>query len=491
MIEWLFAFVLVILARLPYLLSDHVYFDGDEAMVGIMGRDLITGRNLPIYFYGQQYGFSFFEALAAGFFILFLGSGLASLKLGGMLIFSLGIQRYLKIFRTKGLPLLPFMLMAGILCLFPTWQVWGTKLRGGYLTAFVGVAFVAEQLLLYDKWELKNWIKVAGISALILVAQPIFLIIVLPLLVFRLIKIERKHIVPTFGLGLVALVLLRIPVFLNNFVWTPVGLGKFNLDGFTHYFINGFWSVFTGFYAYSDIYEVPTLVKIGSALFLLLTVLALILMIAKGSKPLRIQVLLLLLGMVLSLVPSVALGIGGGRYLLPFFTGVLLLLVWFAAGQLVEIKPTTRMILFISMFAALIPTTMRYKQFVSFWLEAHLNDMQVLNELKSELEKRNISHAFASEWQVFWQLNYLGNEEMSFRYLSMEDRVQRFIDQTNECYLDTTCSTALVGSLWPLNDMQTVSEWESRMERINDRFYIMENPEDIFLETGGFELPAK
>lgn len=58
-VEWLFAFGLVVLARLPYLLSEHVFFDGDEAMLGIMGRDLITGRNIPFYFYGQQYGFSF------------------------------------------------------------------------------------------------------------------------------------------------------------------------------------------------------------------------------------------------------------------------------------------------------------------------------------------------------------------------------------------------------------------------------------------------
>lgn len=476
---------------MPYLLSDHVYFDGDEAMVGIMGRDLITGRNIPFYFYGQQYGFSFFEALSAGFFILFFGSGLASLKLGGMLIFSLGIQRYLKIFRAKELPLLPFLIMAAILCLFPTWQVWGTKLRGGYLTAFVGVAFIAEQLLLFDKWELKNWLKVAGISALIIVAQPIFLFLVLPLIVFRLTQMERSHILPTFGLGAGALVLLRIPVYLNDFVWTPVGLGKFNLDGITHYFVKGFWSVFTGFYAFSDIYDVPEIVKIGSVVFLLLVSLVLIVAIVSGSTQLRIQVLLLLLGMVLSLFPSVAFGIGGGRYLLPFFTGLMLVLVWFTSNQLIEIKPVAYLVFLLSLFASLIPTTMGYKQFVGFWLESHLNDMLVLNELKSELEKREIKHGFASEWQVFWQLNYLGNEEINLRYVSMEDRAQRFIDRANECYLDTNCPTALVGSLWPLNDMQNVPEWELRMERINDRFYIMENPEDIFLETGGFELPQK
>jgi hypothetical protein len=285
--------------------------------------------------------------------------------------------------------------------------------------------------------------------------------------------------------------LLRIPVYLNDFVWTPVGLGKFNLDGITHYFIKGFWSVFTGFFAFSDIYDVPGIVKTGSIVFLLLVSLVLIVAIIRGSTKLRIQVLLLLLGMVLSLFPSVAFGIGGGRYLLPFFTGLMLLLVWFASEQLNEIKPAVYLIFLLSLLASLIPTTMGYKQFVGFWLESHLNDMKVLTELKSELEKREIKHGFASEWQVFWQLNYLGNENINLRYVSMEDRAQRFIDRANECYLDTNCPTALVGSLWPLNDMQTVPEWESRMERINDRFYIMENPEDVFLKTGGFELPTK
>ena len=454
-----------------------------------MGRDLITGRNLPIYFYGQQYGFSFFEALSAGLFISFLGSSLASLKLGGMLIFSLGIQRYLKIFRAKELPLFAFLLMAAILCLFPTWQVWGTKLRGGYLTAFVGVAFIAEQLLLYDRWELKSWLKIAVISALIIVAQPIFLILVLPAILFRLTKMKRGQILPTFGLGAVALLLLQIPAYLNTAVWLPVGFGNFNLDGITHYLIGGFWSVFSGFFSFSDLYPIPELVKLGCQLFLGLFFLLFVLVIIRGKKALQVQILLLVLGMALSLFPSVVFGIGGGRYLLPFFTGIMLVLVWISTYQAKEFRTSTYLISSLLMLATFIPTTMGYKQFVSFWLESHLNDMKVLDELKSELEKRNINHAFASEWQVFWQLNYLGNEEMNFRYLSMEDRVQRFVDRTNECYLDTNCPTALVGSLWPLNDMQTVPGWESRMERINDRFYLMERPEDVYLEKGGFELP--
>ncbi|MCF8277941.1 MAG: hypothetical protein K9J17_14500 [Flavobacteriales bacterium] len=489
LVEWLFSFALVLLARLPYLLSNHVYFDGDEAVLGIMARDLINGNGIPIYFYGQQYGFSLFEVFSAAIFIPFLGSGLASLKLGGMLLFSLGIQRLLRVLRKKQLPLISFLLLSLILVTFPTWQVWGTKLRGGYITAFVGLTLVVEQLILSDQWNRKNWMAVSIISAVIFVSQPIFLLVLIPLLIQRAFKMNRKDFILTLATGLIVLVLLRLPAYQNTISWKPPGLGSLNLDTISSYFFKGFWSHFTGYFSYSDIYEIPVLVKTGAMIFFGFMCMILGYSIFKGPTSYRKSLLLLLIGASLSAISAVIFGIAGGRYFIPFYTGWMIILVVIAVqhGSLMRIR--TQVVILALLLISLVPTTTGYDRYVSFWLAPEVNDMAAITELKTTLEDRGIKNAFVSEWQVFWQLNYLGNEDMNFRHFLMEDRVQRFVDGVNSCYLDEDCPIALTGSLWPLYDMQNVAGWDTRIERVNDRFYLMENPEDIFLEVGKFELP--
>ncbi len=175
-LEFLLVFVCVIIARLPYLLSEHLYFDGDEALLGIMGRDFITFKQLPVYFYGQRYGFSLIEAMSAGIFISILGSTGVSLKLGGMLLFSVGVWRLIRVVRSTEPAIAIYALTLLVLVLLPPWTIWGTKLRGGYLTAFVACSFLFEQIVVHKDWKLKNWVTSSILSVLIIISQPFFII---------------------------------------------------------------------------------------------------------------------------------------------------------------------------------------------------------------------------------------------------------------------------------------------------------------------------
>lgn len=490
LIEWLFAFVMVVLARLPYLLSDHVYFDGDEAVVGIMGRDLVNGVSFPIYFYGQQYGFSLFEAMSCGLFILFLGSSVWSLKLGGMLLFSLGVQRIVGIFRKLNFSITDYFLITFLVVLFPTWIVWGTKLRGGYITAFVAVAFIVDQLIPNRNLNQRNWVVIACMTALVLVAQPFFIIPIFPALTRKLLQCKPRNILLSVLSGIAALVILRLPAYLNVSHWNPSSMWSFEVERIQIYLIDGFWSSFTGFFAFSDIYPVPDLVRSSVIAFSILTVSVFCYAIWKYPKSVAANLILLTIGIALSALPISLFGVPGSRYLIPFFNGILLLWVFILAHSMMTSKKSRTGYLILSILI-LIPSLSGYDRFISFWLEPQLNDMEVLKELRSELEERQIRHGFVSEWQVHWQMNYLGNGESYFRYLSNEDRIQSIVDEVNQCYLDTACPIALLGSNWPLHEMQNVAGWNERIERINDRFYIMENPDRIYLETGGFELPSE
>lgn len=63
-----------LLSRLPQLLSPNLLLDGDEATLGLMAKALAHGRELPIFFWGQRYGFSLVEA----------GAGALAFRLGGV-----------------------------------------------------------------------------------------------------------------------------------------------------------------------------------------------------------------------------------------------------------------------------------------------------------------------------------------------------------------------------------------------------------------------
>lgn len=482
LIEWLFAFVLVILARLPYLLSDHVFFDGDEAMLGIMGRDLITGRNIPFYFYGQQYGFSFFEALSAGLFILFLGSTVWSLKLGGILLFSLGIQRLLKVLRTYHVSILTFILIAFVLVAFPTWVVWGTKLRGGYITAFVGVCFLLEQLMLHEKWNIRNWAVVSMVSAITVVSQPFFILPVSLLVFQRFLSANKQQIVIALAVGASSLGLLRALAVLNPNYWNPPLDLAFNFNKLSNHLTENLISNFTGYFAFWDNYKVPNMVVLGAAGFLALSAIWLLIATLRSTKHKNQQKLLLVAGTAISTFALPLFVHDGGRYLLPFFSGILWLLVMLSLND-------RGSILFPLLLSITLIPTFNYSSYTSYWLEAKEPDMKRLNELMATLKKRNLRHGFVSEWQLMWQLNYLGNDEMAFRYQTIAERVPRFVHEANDCYANPECSSVLVGGLWPLLGMETVPGWNDSIEKINARYYIMENPDTVFLKKGRFELP--
>lgn len=480
-IEWLFAFVLVLIARLPYLLSDHSFFDGDEAMIGIMAMDLLSLRELPIYFYGQQYGFSFFEVVSAAVFIPFFGNGLLSLKLGGILLFSLGISRILRLLRKRNLPVISFILLALTLALFPAWQVWATKLRGGYITAFVVLCFMAEHLFTSENWSRKQLIFIAISSVIIVLAQPFFLLVVLPQVVRKLFGSKILDVGIAGIIGLVVFAILRYPAHLNIQTFDPSAFGYFHWKHLNTFFIEGFWASATGFFTYSTIMDVPAAVKIGAMAFVLSVAILLAYLLFVGSKSDKITVLLMLLGMGISVIP-VTFSLGGCRYLIPFQTGIFFLAV-FIALRLEVAASWKKSLTLICAIGVLIPTTTGYDQLENHPLTKDRKDLSTLTEVTEELKKQNFKHGFVVDWQVAWQLNYLCYDEIDFRFINNIDRVQRMVHSANECYFEDDCALAVVGTYWRASTDTTDPN------RVNERFYILNNPPDSVLTAIGFHLP--
>ena len=126
-------------SRLPQLRSPNLLLDGDECVLGLMAKHLLDRGEVPIFFWGQHYGFSTVETLAGAAFFGAFGVGAVQLKLAMLTLWTLGV-----LFLFSALAAIVTVRQAfWIACVFlfaPAWAVWSMKARGGYLTSFTASA---------------------------------------------------------------------------------------------------------------------------------------------------------------------------------------------------------------------------------------------------------------------------------------------------------------------------------------------------------------
>ena len=179
----LLTFLGCFLSRLVFVNSNVFFFDGDEAIVALMGLDVLDG-NFPLYFYGQNYGLSIIEALLVSIGVLIFGTTMLAVKIPMLLLWSSGVSLMaLTLFRLAKENKAITLLFIAVLILSPTWLVWSMKARGGYLTSFFFVSLVLFLLVQFHrKGSLPAWIGVGISIALIYEAQPIWLPCLLPII---------------------------------------------------------------------------------------------------------------------------------------------------------------------------------------------------------------------------------------------------------------------------------------------------------------------
>jgi hypothetical protein len=125
------------LTRLPLLLSPELILDGDECVIAMMAKHTIEGKSAPLFFYGQNYGFAFFEVLLSALFFLLLGYKTIAVKLAILSLWTTGLVFfYLALRRVAANPKWLDLIVALLLLASPAWLVFSMKAYGGYVTAF-------------------------------------------------------------------------------------------------------------------------------------------------------------------------------------------------------------------------------------------------------------------------------------------------------------------------------------------------------------------
>ena len=216
--------VACIVSRLPQLVNISYVLDQDECVVGLMAKHFAENKEIPLFFYGQKYGFAFIEVLFAR--IAFLGFGVTdvAMRISMLVLWTIGICFHYKTLKNlvrttpdaeslyqSYLPLLVTLLF--ILC--PVWAVWSMKARGGYLTAFTlfsVVTYLASHRTRFQHWSFQALIGV--LLVVIFQAQPLFLVGLLPLLFYF--EYPKKSILRIGAVGFGVLATAVLFHFLKN-----------------------------------------------------------------------------------------------------------------------------------------------------------------------------------------------------------------------------------------------------------------------------------
>lgn len=150
----------------------------------------MAGEGLPIFFWGQNYGFALVEVLFIMPFYLLLGYTTVAVKLAMLLLWSIGVIFLYKAMLAinKENRIFAFLLIV-LFILSPTWSNWSMNARGGYLTSFTFTSITL--FLLYTQAGINKLLKYAVIGVtvyIVYISQPFWLTGLLPLLLYKLVK---------------------------------------------------------------------------------------------------------------------------------------------------------------------------------------------------------------------------------------------------------------------------------------------------------------
>ncbi len=488
--------VLCFITRLPQILSPNLLLDGDESILGLMAKHLSEGKEFPVIFYGQSYGFSLIETLFGATAFKLFGVNAIALRLSLLLLWSIGtvfIFLTLLELTDKKWALILILLFIFI----PAWAIGSMKARGGYITAFTLSSFVIYWIIQTDK-QISNFsVMILGMITTIIYLSRLFWIPGLLAIFVYYFLIKNKNLK-----GFILLVTISVlTYFLFDFIvpkpnvyWHPDP--EIGAD-FIKYLLaipNRIYYNMTGSYCLENNIKLGIFDRIATLLW------ANIIILLGGMQIHRIikrkylpwsHVFFIATLLTLSYTPFISHAYGA-RYLLPYSQFLVLCLV-VETIDFIETKAPFRTyiysligILTITSFGAL----MEFKNFnflhpVS---EKNIPEKQRVDDLISFLLSKDVHHTFVLESMFQWEVMFYSKEQIACRYTSSKDRYPTYPNLVNQAYIDRK-PTALIGYKSYMLGLDTCASIKNDFIFIDNRYFVLFNPSNELLKSQSFELP--
>jgi len=523
--------VLIAISRLPQLLGGQMFPDGDECIIGLMAKHMAEGREFSLFFWGQNYGLSVFEAGAAAIaFRLFgmsdeaLNSSLLALWAIGWVFFVLAARKFGG--KNAGI-------IAGVaLIVCPAWASWSMKARGGYVTAFVFTSvllWLVARLLEDTRQRAVPFVASGVVIALIFLSQPIWIPAVLPFLVLLFYRRRRWSDALALACGLASVLVVIYILSWDEYssYWQPDIFAQADPAAALLDMPRRVWVMLTG--AYSLCPKTPaTFTKIGANLWLVGLVGSAAVCVMRAWRKPRFGALEACLLSFLAVL-AVALWLDNVRfqfrYLLPAAQPLVLATALAAAGLLGEANRTKleaparesgdhdwrfvlrravpgtpwkseRTVVGGFLAALLILCALSLGEFRSFALCSidvgpGYSAARAVEELVAALDRAGIRHVYSVDRQLQWTIMYASRERILARWTSPTDRVPAYPVAVDRA-LHSGQRAALVGpkkDAVPLSvGLRRAGHAHSTIQVIAGTFFVLPDPGVEIIRGLGFRL---
>lgn len=405
-----------------FLDSNVFFFDGDEAILGVMSLDFLNGQPSSLYFYGQTYGFSFLEVLFISAGIKIFGTTMLAIKvpmlflwLSSVSLIGLSIH---KVSKNKTITFLSIL----IILLSPTWLVWSMKARGGYLTSFFCSSLIIYLLIhCKHKLHLITAFLIGFLLVIIWESQPLWFLPTAVMVLYGLISLNvtkkidkiKPVIFILLGSGVVYTALRYYKSTLKD-IWSTPEINfseRINEIGeLDDVLINNLG----GNYFLSNTYE-PTN-EMYSKIFLLGFIISLIIILYSFLKQRKMGVGLAFLIASFSSFTGFFVK-SEPRYLLPFFTFALCAMALCFFDTKIKLN-RYKTILFSVIILVGLNYLVNFKNYsfnnmrISKVDRTISNDTEVMEDLIQLLEKENIKYVYSTNEFLQYQMNYMTNNKI-------------------------------------------------------------------------------
>jgi hypothetical protein len=428
-----------VVSRLPQLLSPNLLLDGDECYVGLMAKHVAQGKEFPIFFYGQHYGFAPLEAAAGALGFVIFGTGALTMKLAMLALWTVGVL-FLFLALSRLLGASRSFLIASVLLFNPAWAVSSMKAWSGYITSFTATAALLW-LLVQDRERdtIVRWAIAGALTAVIYLAQPLWLPGVLPILVVVLASRRRLSWgVIYLSVTAAAIVLVELAPATRADPWTGPALGNSDLFGSLPFVAHQVYVNLTGSYYLWWAIDPPgpitkALAVVWSGMLPAAVVIQLYRLVTKRYC---LSSHLLFVSVCSTLVAEwVLLGARDGRYLLPL-SGLLVLLAGVELVDLVDRRlfpkrATLALTLAVLLLGAL--SMREFREFNFLWTnpQKRLTETRRLRRVVNYLKASGVRYAFSMNGLLDPQLDFYSDEAVLARWSDATGRYPAYVTEVN------------------------------------------------------------
>lgn len=476
-------------SRLYFKDSNVFFFDGDEAIVGLMALDVLDG-SFPIYFYGQNYGMSIVEACFIALGVIFWGTSMLAIKLPMLAMWLCSIYILGLVFEELlGHKKWWAFLFVTIILLSPTWLVWSMKARGGYLSSFF-LSTLIVYFLVRSKYTLSKpeWFVLGGLLVILYELQPLWLPGTLAVVFFTMLRsIDFKKLgFCVFGALSTVVVFIIIKSDIAT-IWASPGLNLTNLHLAVVQLPVTLFNSLRGDYFLEVSYDTDSYAYPASYLLLFIVSIGFFIFYSKGHKAINSSTAFLMAAL-FSMV-GVLIRPDAPRYLLPFF-GFSLLFIVDVFAYTSQIKYQRAMVL-LGLIVGIIGLSY-LSRFTSYSFvnlavnkkdQTISNDQHLMLKLLDKIEAHDIKYVLCTNDFLQYQINYLSNRRITAVGYKATCRTPWNLDTVWKAHAEETDRFALLG-------YNLGGKYPDKRHLILDKFIYVMNPSMQTLARLGFVKDA-